>query len=484
MKLNNDGKLTIARLAPWLRQRRLSPVELAQEFLRRIGRLDGRLQSYITVTAELALSQARKAEAEIARGRYRGPLHGIPVCLKDLIHTEGIRTTAGSKILANFRPLENAAVVDRLCRAGAVLLGKTNLHEFAFGPTNVNPHFGAVRNPWNAARISGGSSGGSAAAVVAALALAGLGTDTGGSIRIPAAACGCVGLKPTWGRVPLHGIIPLARSLDHVGPLCRCVEDAAIVLGVIAGIDARDASSFGQEGASFLAGMKRGIRGLRLGLPRHYFFDRVQRDVRRNVLAAVEVLRENGAEVREIPLRWLGDTARLAAVITGAEALAYHSEWLRSRPEDYGADVRRRLGEVERVTAVSYLQAREAQQQYAGEFAAVFDKVDCLAVPALPVTATPVAESEVRIGSGFEDVRLALLRLTRPANLAGLPAISVPCGFSRDGLPTGLQIIGRKGDEQTVLRVAYAFERATRWHERFPQDEDGSEASSSAEGRP
>ncbi|MBZ5495203.1 MAG: amidase [Acidobacteriia bacterium] len=469
MDFGNNCDLTIRRLAPLIRRRKLSPVELTRALLARIDRLDPRLNSFITVTSDLALAQARRAEKEIVRGAYRGALHGIPICLKDLFYTRGIRTSAGSRILRNFVPTENAHVVDRLFEAGAILLGKTNLHEFAYGATNVNPHFGAVHNPWATDRMSGGSSGGSAAAVTAGLALASLGTDTGGSIRIPSAACGCVGLKPTHGRVPLGGVIPLAPSLDHVGPISRCAEDAALVLDAIAGADPCAPAGLGKNEPS-ARNLRKGLAGLRIGVPKQYFFDRLQREVRRNVLAAIATLEQNGAEVREVDLKWMGETAKLAGVITLAEALVYHWKWVQKRSADYGPDLRIRLKEGMEISAVSYLQAQELRCTYTKEFERVLQSVDMLAVPTLPVAAPRIEQSEVAVGRTKENVRIALLRLTRPGNLTGLPAMSVPCGLTSDHLPIGLQLIGRHLEEGTILRAAHAYEQLTSWHEMFPPD--------------
>lgn len=472
MNLGNDSELTITRLAPLIRRRKLSPVELTRFLLDRIQKLEPGLNSYITITADQAMTQAKQAEKEIARGAYRGALHGIPICLKDLFCTRNVRTTAGSKILRNFVPAENAAVVDRLFDAGAVSLGKTNLHEFAFGATSINPHYGPVRNPWAPDHMSGGSSGGSAAAVTAGLAIASIGTDTGGSIRIPAAACGCVGLKPTYGRVPVHGVIPLSPSLDHVGPICRCVRDVALMLGIMAGEDARDSSSIGPRGARFTRSLGKGLSGLRIGVPRHYFFDRLQHQVRRNVVKAIEILEQNGAEVEEVKLKSMEETARLAGEITVAEALVYHWNWLRKRPQDYGPDLRVRLKEGMEESALTYLLAMQMRQVYAQGFADVLSRVDLLAAPALPVAAPRIEDEEVEIGRGKENVRVALLSLTRPGNLTHLPAITVPCGFTSEGLPTGLQLIGGKMNEETILRAAYAYEQLTPWHEMFPPDSD------------
>jgi aspartyl-tRNA(Asn)/glutamyl-tRNA(Gln) amidotransferase subunit A len=466
MDIANDSRFTIKRISSLIRTRKLSPVELLDACLRRIELFGPALNAFITVTAESARLQAKRAEKEIAGGKYRGPLHGIPLSLKDLFWTRGIRTTAGSRILRKFVPEENAIVVDRLEEAGAVIVGKTNLHEFAYGATSVNPHYGPVRNPWNPGRISGGSSGGSAVSVVAALALGSLGTDTGGSIRIPAAACGCVGLKPTYGMVSLGGVIPLATSLDHVGPLARTVEDAALLLDVIADPDA----GARQDGSGFSRELKKGLSGLRAGMPMPYFFDRLQPEVRRSVLAAIEQMRKSGVEVREIKLKKTRDTRHLASEITLAEALVYHRRWLRTRAKEYGPDVRTRLLDGEKQLAVTYLEAQHARMAYAAEFAHALESLDILVMPTLPIVAPPVEAEDVAIGRSREDVRLALLSLTRPGNLSGLPAISIPCGFSSDGLPIGFQIMGRWWGETTVLRAARGYEQITDWHDRFPPD--------------
>jgi aspartyl-tRNA(Asn)/glutamyl-tRNA(Gln) amidotransferase subunit A len=470
MDFGNNSDLTIVHLARLIRRRALSPVELTRALLDRIDRFGPRLNAFITVTADLAMAQARRAEKEITRGTYRGALHGIPICLKDLFYTCDVRTTAGSKILRNFVPTENAAVVDRLFAAGAILLGKTNLHEFAYGATNINPHFGPVRNSWAAERISGGSSGGSAAAVTSGLAIASLGTDTGGSIRIPAAACGCVGLKPTHGRVSVHGVIPLAPSLDHVGPICRCVEDAAIVLDAIAGEGPLDPQSPGPGALRSARNLRKELRVLRIGVPKQYFFDHLQQEVRRKVSAAIATLEQNGAEIREVDLKLMRETSRLASDLTVAEALVYHWKWMRRWADSYGNDLRVRLKEGMDMSALAYLQAQELRIAYTRELETALQSVDILAAPTLPIAAPRITENEVDAGGRKENVRSALLRLTRPANLSRLPAITVPCGFTSGNLPAGLQLIGRSMDEITVLRAAYAYEQLTSWHEMFPPD--------------
>jgi len=463
--MENNRWLTIENLAPLIRRKEISPVELTQFFLERISRLQPILNAYITITAQTALAQARQAEKEILKGRYRGILHGIPISLKDLYCTRGIRTTAGSNILKRHYPKENAVAVDRLLQAGCVLLGKTNLHEFAYGPTNLNPHYGPVHNPWDPSHISGGSSGGSAASVISAQAVAALGTDTGGSIRIPAAACGCVGLKPSFGRVSLEGIIPLAPSLDHAGPLCRSVTDAALLLDAVA-----HPFPGKNSGKPFSQNIRRGIPSLRVGIPRQFFFNRIQAQVKKAVLAAIAEFEKLGAEIVEVNLKRMQHTTRIAAQITGDEAMAYHEKWLEKRPQDYGRDVRIRLAQSKKSTATAYIRALQEMESYGQGLLRAMDKVHVMATPTLPMAAPTIREAEIGTGKPGGDIRTALLNLTRPANLSGFPAISLPCGFSSKGLPIGLQLIGRPWDEATLLRAAYAYEQATPWHERFPKD--------------
>lgn len=464
--MENNSDLTIESLAPRIRRKKLSPVELTRFLLERSSRLQPEINAYITITADVAMAQARQAEKEIMRGHYRGVLHGIPINLKDMFLTRGIRTTAGSKILKRFVPKENAAIVNRLLECGCILLGKTNLHEFAFGATGVNPHYGPVRNPWDTERISGGSSGGSAASVVTAQALASFGTDTGGSIRIPSAACGCVGLKPTYGRVPMPGVIPLAESLDHAGPLSRCVTDAAFLLNAVA-----EPRLWDSDPVRAAAEIRAGVKSFRIGIPRQYFFDRIEPDVRKAILASISIYRQLGAKIMEVNLTGMEETAALAAEITGDEAFAYHESWLKRRPQEYGEDVRARLELGGRATAAAYIRAQKMRLTYSENFAASFGKVDALLAPTLPITAPRIGENEIRIGNASEDIRTALLRLTRPANLTGLPAVSIPCGFSPKGLPIGLQLIGRRFQEIKLLGAAYALEQATSWHLAFPVDD-------------
>ena len=449
--------LSIGELAPLIERGDVSPVEVTRTVLGRIAALDGRLNAYITVLHDEALSAAREAEKAIRAGGTLGPLHGIPISLKDLFWTEGVRTTAGSAILADFVPEEDAHSVARLKAAGAVIVGKTNLHEFAFGVTTINPHYGPTRNPWDTDRSPGGSSGGSAAAVAAGLCTASMGTDTGGSVRIPAALCGIVGLKPTYGRVSRHGVVPLAWTMDHAGPMTRTVCDAALMLNAIAGHDPRDPASADAPVPDFTAGLDAGLKGLRLGVPQHYYFDGLDPEVEKAVREAIDLLGRQGAMVEEVALPRLEYAPATYWPISISEAAAYHHDWLTNRPEDYGHDVRQRMEPGLLVPAVRYLQAQRARRLIADDFRQALRVVDALLAPTTPIPA-PRIEAAVT-----PAVRSALLRLTSPANLAGLPALSVPCGFTGAGLPVGLQIIGRAFDEATVLRVGHAYETAAGW---------------------
>jgi len=455
--------LTIAQAADLVRQRQLSPVELTQACLARIEAVDSRLNSFITVTADEALAAAREAESAIAGGRYRGPLHGIPVALKDIFGLAGVRMTAASRILADNVSAEDAEATARLKAAGAVIIGKLNMHEFAFGATGINPHYGPAHNPWDTERITGGSSSGAGAAVAAGECAAALGTDTGGSIRIPASLCGVVGLKPTYGRVSRRGVLPLSWSLDHVGPLTRTVEDAAIVLQAIAGRDEGDASSSPAPVPDYRSALRDGLRGLRIGVPSHFFFDTLEPGVEEAVRRAIAALEGLGATLEEVSLPYMDELPGAVMAIMMPEALAYHQKWMAERPQDYGDDVRYRLELGATYLAVHYLQAQRLRELAVQAWRdRVFDKVDLLATPTTQCAATPIAQGDLQM-------TLSLIRLTNPINLLGLPAVSLPCGFTGQGLPAGLQLIGRWFDEATVLRAAHAYEQATDWHKRRPQ---------------
>ncbi len=454
--------LSASELGRRIARREVSPVEVTRAHLARIGRLDATLGAFLTVTAERALEAAAAAEREIAAGQGRGPLHGVPLALKDLFDTAGVRTTAGSRILAENVPARDAAAVERLRAAGLVLLGKTNLHEFAYGTTSDNPHYGPCRNPWDRERSPGGSSGGSGAALAAGLCAASLGTDTGGSIRIPAGACGVAGLKPTLGRLSRRGVTPLAWSFDTVGPMARAVGDVALLMNAIAGPDAEDEWCVARPAEDFARGLETGVRGLALGVPGEWFFDGVEPDIEAAVRAAITVLEREGARRVEVSLPGMADAHTAHHAILAAEAAAFHGPWLRERPDDYGSDVRRGLELGQLIPAVDYVNARRVQSAVRATFHAAFSEADVLVTPCLPQPPPGVGEPMSR------EPAVAWNRLLTPVNVTGFPALSVPCGFDGLGMPVGLQLIGRPFDEALLLRAARAYERATEWSTMRP----------------
>jgi aspartyl-tRNA(Asn)/glutamyl-tRNA(Gln) amidotransferase subunit A len=462
---------TIAEIARLFRTGKLSPVELTELMLARIERTSPKLNAYITVTDELARAQAKRAEAELGvKGKRktwtdRGLLHGIPLSLKDNICTEGVRTTAGSKILRDHFPERDAPIVTRLKQAGAVLLGKTNMHEFAYGVTTNNPHYGAARNPWDTTRIPGGSSGGSAAAVAGGLCFGSIGTDTGGSIRIPAALCGIVGLKPGLGRVDVGGVIPLSVTHDCVGPLARTVADTAILFRAI--VD----DGNGKKEVEHRRGSSTGkLSKLRVGIPREFFFDVISAEVEKSFHDAVKCIRGLGAKLKEVSIPRLAQTEQAGNRIAWAEASYYHQQagWFPSRAAEYGEDVRSRLEAGTKVLAVEYLEAMEQRRNFISQLREVMEKdaIDALMVPSTPIAASVIGEETTRVAQSDHPTRALLLRLNRPANLAGLPAISVPCGFTPEGLPIGLQFIGADHSEQLLLGIADTYRHSDPSSER------------------
>jgi len=458
--------LSIEQAARLLRRKEISPVELLDASLARIERWNSSLYAFLTVLAEPARRQAKLAEREIQRGRARGPLHGIPISIKDNLWTRGIRTTAGSRILADFVPDKDSEVALKLAKSGATLLGKTNMHEFAYGITGENPHYGSSRNPWARDRMSGGSSGGSAAAVASGMGIASIGTDTGGSIRIPAALCGIVGLKPTFGLVSTQGVIPLGVTFDAVGPIVRSVTDACIVLEAIAG-----KYPGGQVRPDYRKLRKSGRRRLRLGWPKDYFFERVDPEVRAAIEAAAKKFETLGARVEEVSLPRLPGSADSATNVVIGEASHYHESqgYYPARAAEYGEDVRSRLKFGHDLRAVDYMAAFAKRREIEEDFTAALDHVDAILAPTSPIPAPRIGASGISVAGERETpVRSELLRMTRPSNLTGLPAISIPCGFTRAGLPIGLQLIGRAFDEATLLRIAFSYERENDWRSRHP----------------
>jgi aspartyl-tRNA(Asn)/glutamyl-tRNA(Gln) amidotransferase subunit A len=467
---------SITDLAPRLARRELSPLELTEACLRRIDDLDSRINAFITVLADSAVEEARRAEEEIQRGSYRGPLHGVPIAHKDLLYTRGIRTTAGSKVLSDFVPEEDAAVVTRLKEAGTVLLGKLNLHEFAAGGTSENPHYGPVHNPWQQDHNPGGSSGGSAAALAAGMCFGTSGTDTAGSIRIPSHSCGTTGIKGTYGRVSCFGVIPLSWSLDHCGPMTRTASDAALMLNVMAGFDRRDFGSVDRPIEDYAAGLDQSIRGLRIGVPTSYFSENLQPEVEAAWRGAIDALVQMGASPVEVKFTTLGDAQRVGMTIVRAEMAAFHREWFARQPDDYTPNAHDRFAQARALGSVEFVQAQRDRVPMRAELWSVFDRVDVLVTPAMPVTAARIGAEAVQVDGRTWDTATHATRFTYPFNISGFPAMTVPCGFDRHGLPIGLQLAAAPWQEALLLRVGHQYQQATDWHTRRPPLEIASAA--------
>lgn len=437
--------LSIEELAPLIEQRQVSPFELTELFLRQIEKLNPIVNAYITVLHDQALALAKKAEEAIIRGDYKGPLHGLPLAVKDNIDMNGVRTTQGSKIHKNYVPRRDATVITKLLNAGMIPIGKTNLDEYALGVKTVNPHYNATRNPWNLKKIAGGSSGGSAAALAADMAAAALGTDTGGSIRIPSACCGTVGLKPTYGRVNMKGVFPLAWSLDHIGPMTKTVKDSAFMLQAMANLDF--------ETKHFIDG----ISGIVIGIPDEAY------EVDASVLAGLEKIIEQlkmlGVEIQKVSIPSLHYVPLVADVITCTEAAAIHHEQLVKRPFDFGKNVRTFLKLGELITGVQYIQVQQLRRLIIEEMNEIFSTVDALMLPMIPVPAPDIEETYVKINGTECDVIEAFTLLPSIANVTGLPSLAIPSGLTDSGLPIGIQIIGKKFDEKTILNIGNQIEK-------------------------
>ena len=451
--------------AALLRARKTSSVELTRACIAQIERLDGELVAFISKTLDRALTEAARADGELAAGHDRGVLHGIPVALKDLFDVQGDVTTAGSKIFADNVAKEDSSVAARLRAAGAVFLGKTNLHEWAFGVTNQNPHFGKAKNPWDPARIPGGSSGGTAIAVATGMCFLSPGTDTGGSIRIPAALCGVAGLKPTYGRVSLRGAVPLSWSLDHAGPLARSVRDLAIGLQLLAGWDRGDPVAAQMNVENYIARLDGGVKGVRVIVPTSYFFDDVDPQVEQAVRDAARALADLGAILVERPLPRTDELLETQRAILSVDAATFHHERLEKRADDFGADVLQRLRAGQQISGVETARARRNQVEIRHEWVEIIGLIgqDSLILTPTTPTAAPQREGQDAIATAAR-----LTTFTSPFNFTGLPALSIPCGFTKDGLPIGLQLAAAPWREGLLLRAARAYEAATKWHERHP----------------
>ena len=447
--------LSLKQAADLLRSRAASPVELTQACLTRIDRYNSALNAFITVVPEQALATARQIEQEVQRGKWRGPLHGIPIALKDNIDTAGVRTTGASELFKDRTPADDADVARRLKQAGAILLGKLNLHEFAYGGSSTVTHFGTMHNPWALDRATGGSSGGPAVAVAADLCYGSLGTDTAGSVRMPAAHCGIVGFKPTYGRVSTRGVMTLSWTLDHVGPMCKTVEDAALMLGIVAGYDDLDPTTADVPVPDYLRALRAPTSKLRLGVPRQIFYDNLDPEVAKATDAALEVLRTLTAGAKDVQL----PATPNPATIWTPEAFVYHATWIAESPEKYQPGTLASLQRGAEAKAADYLRARRQVELLRREIRGVFSSVDLLVTPTMKTPAPLLTAPGAPGGGGNNNAAF---------DIFGLPTISIPCGFSSAGLPIGLQISGAPFAESTVLALAHAYERATEWHTRKP----------------
>ena len=478
MAETNPCYLTISEVAPLLKSKRLSPVELTSAYLDRIDQLNPKVNAFITTLRDEALQSARALESEIAAGRYRGPLHGVPIAVKDIFATNGHRTTCGSKILKDNITHYDATVVARLKAAGIILLGKLTMSEFAFGD-DVNPLTGQrpTRNPWNLERSASGSSSGSGAAVAASMCAAALGTDTGGSIRTPSAFCGIVGMKPTYGRVSRYGVTPLAWSLDNAGPMTKSVEDNALLLGIIAGADPADRMCSERPPDDYLKLLRTGVRGLRIGLPKNYFLEYATRDVGEAVREAARTLERQGASIHDVDLPHLKYAIGAETAIIFAEPLAYHQKYIRQGKFDEYTDLNKASWDAARfVSGADYVQSQRVRRFMIRDFEKAFEQVDVIFAPGVATEANPIEEDLLTDKLPTRDVPAGMItlweivsRMTFPANLTGVPALVLPCGFSTAGLPLSLQVMGRHYDEGTVYRVGAAYEQATDWHSRRPE---------------
>ena len=455
---------TLTEVAELIKKKEVSPVELTQAMLDRISALDGKLYSYLTVTADPALQQARAAEQEIGKGTYRGPLHGIPIAVKDLCYTKGIRTTCASKILANWVPDHNATVVEKLNAAGAVLLGKLGMTEFALA--GYHPSIHPPVNPWSADCWPGASSSGSGVATAASLCFGSLGSDTGGSIRFPSASCGIVGVKPTYGKVSRYGVFPLGESLDHIGPMTRSVADAAVILRAIAGFDPKDPTTRRGTVRDYLDTVFNGVKGIRIGVDETYCRTGVDPQISKAVLATTSVFKDLGASIHEVKISGIDDDP-FWNTICAAETAAAHEQWYPSRADDYGPTFRAFLAEGVKVSGIDYAKAQVKRQALRRMLDDLLQKVDLLLCPSMSILPMPLKDFPPDVILSPE-ASAGLLRHTAPFDLTGSPTISVPCGFSAEGLPLSLQLIGRHDEEGLVMQAGHAYEQATDWHKRRP----------------
>lgn len=455
--------MTIAEAARALRSGEVSSTELTEKCLQTIERLNPKLNAFVTVTPEIARRQAAQADKELRSGLDRGPLHGIPIAHKDLLCTLGVRTTSGSKIFEDYTPDFDATAVERLAEAGAVMVGKTGLHEHACGITCNNPHFGPIRNPWDSSRIPGGSSGGSAVAVATGMAIAATGSDTGGSIRVPAHYCGLTGFKATYGLVSKYGALPLAFSLDHVGPITQTIRDSAIMLDVLAGHDPKDPSSVQRPKESFVPAEEDPaavLKSIRILLPRNFFFENIDVDVKRTILLSAQNAETAGATFVMGAVPDVNQLNAVANLTFSVEAAAVHEPYLRKRRASYGADVAATIDVGRAIPATAYVQAQRLRTRFQQIWRMFLDKADCILTPVCPIAAPPIGQNTVDVASQLEDVRVASTRLLRGINALGFPTAVIRAGYTPAGLPVGIQLIGRPFGDAQLLRIAHALETA------------------------
>jgi aspartyl-tRNA(Asn)/glutamyl-tRNA(Gln) amidotransferase subunit A len=470
MSADDIAALTLADAAEKIAGREISSLEATEAALDRIDRYGEKLHAIVHCDEEAALAGARKADEELALGNVRGPLHGVPLAHKDMYYRAGWTAACGSNILADFVPDVTSTAIQRLDAAGALDIARLNMVEFAFGPTGHNEVVGTPRNPWNTDYITGGSSSGSGASVAGRLVYGALGSDTGGSIRLPAQCCGLAGVKGTYGLVSRYGAMPLSYSLDHVGPLTRTVKDSALILQAIAGHDPNDATTSHRLVPNYLDGIADGVKGMRIGVPENHCYDPVEDEVRNALEASLEVYRELGAEIVPLHAQSIEQANRFANVVMATEAATYHSKWVRERPGDYGSQTLSRLLPGFYYSATRYIEGLNLRSQVLADFcASVFDKVDMLHAPVIPIEIPRIDQTDVGAQPGYMKSIASITHNTRAINFLGLPTVSVPCGFTANGLPTGFQLIGRPFDEKTLLRAGHAYERETLWCDRVPE---------------
>jgi aspartyl-tRNA(Asn)/glutamyl-tRNA(Gln) amidotransferase subunit A len=461
--------MSLVSIAKAIAEKRFSSREVTQSCLNRIGQWQPRLNAFMAVEAETALVAADDADAALAKGNVRGVLHGVPLAHKDMYYDAGKVVTCGSKIRRDFVATTTSTALQRLKDSGTVRLGSLQMAEFAYGPTGHNAHFGPVHNPWNVDHITGGSSSGSGAAVAARLTFAALGSDTGGSVRMPSHFCGVTGLKTTVGRVSRAGAMPLSQSLDTVGPLAQSAEDCALLMGLMAGVDPEDPTAVAVPVPDYMAATKGALKGLRVGVPTAFYVDDLDAEVARVLDETIATLKREGAEIVRVELPDQRQLSAASQIVLAVEAAAFHKRWMIERLEDYGPQVRMRLENGLAIPAITYLETMRWRGPALSAHGEAVAGVDAVIAPVSPVPAPTIAESDVGGGAGAEVVIQRLTRFTRPVNYLGLPSLALPCGFTRNGLPVGMQLIGRSFDEATLLRIGAAFQRATDFHDRVPK---------------